>query len=156
MFITNNSPLFHLWQKENLAKHQKVSKYYDHDSRHKPDFRKQFFASLDQKAIRLSGVKTIRHQSFTICSPVYLRKHPMITVKTSHIKIAVDISQSLLSLIIKTISHTSSLTSNTKIFKKILKNSKPHTHYFINYRFIPNYSPNKLTKKLFDGNLLIN
>ena len=31
MFITNNQPLFQLWWKENLVKHQKVSKYYDHD-----------------------------------------------------------------------------------------------------------------------------
>ena len=31
MFITNNHPSFQLWWKENLFKHQKVSKYYDHD-----------------------------------------------------------------------------------------------------------------------------
>ena len=29
MFITNNCTLFHLWWKENLVKHQKVSKYYE-------------------------------------------------------------------------------------------------------------------------------
>ena len=33
MFITNNHASFHLWGKENLVKHQKVSKYYDHDYR---------------------------------------------------------------------------------------------------------------------------
>ena len=31
MFISNNSSLFHLWRKENLVKHQKVSKYYEND-----------------------------------------------------------------------------------------------------------------------------
>ena len=31
IFITNNHDSFHLWWKENLAKHQKVSKYYDQD-----------------------------------------------------------------------------------------------------------------------------
>ena len=30
-FITNNHLLLHLCWKENLVKHQKVSKYYDHD-----------------------------------------------------------------------------------------------------------------------------
>ena len=29
MFIANNRDSFHLWWKENLVKHQKVSKYYD-------------------------------------------------------------------------------------------------------------------------------
>ena len=33
MFITNNHASFHLWGKENLAKHQKISKYYDYDCR---------------------------------------------------------------------------------------------------------------------------
>ena len=31
MFITNNHTSFYLWRKENLVKHQKVSKYYDCD-----------------------------------------------------------------------------------------------------------------------------
>ena len=31
MFITNNDALFHLWWKENLAKYQKVSKFYIHE-----------------------------------------------------------------------------------------------------------------------------
>ena len=30
MFITNNCTLFHLWRKENLVKHQKLSKYDNH------------------------------------------------------------------------------------------------------------------------------
>ena len=30
-FITNNRASFRLWWKENSEKHQKVSKYYDHD-----------------------------------------------------------------------------------------------------------------------------
>ena len=29
MFITNSRALFQLWRKENLVKHQKVSKYYE-------------------------------------------------------------------------------------------------------------------------------
>ena len=31
MFVTNNHASFHLWWKENLVKHQEVSKYYVHD-----------------------------------------------------------------------------------------------------------------------------
>ena len=31
IFISNNRPLFHLWWKENLVKHEKVSKYYEID-----------------------------------------------------------------------------------------------------------------------------
>ena len=31
MFITNNHASFHLWSKDNLVKHQKVSKYYDQE-----------------------------------------------------------------------------------------------------------------------------
>ena len=30
-FISNNYVLFYLWQKENLVKYQKASKYYDQD-----------------------------------------------------------------------------------------------------------------------------
>ena len=33
MFITKNHALIHLWWKENLATHQKVSKSYSHDCR---------------------------------------------------------------------------------------------------------------------------
>ena len=35
MFINNNYVSFHLWWEENWVKHQKVSKYYDHDFRWK-------------------------------------------------------------------------------------------------------------------------
>ena len=31
MFIINSPASFDLWLKENLVKHQKVSKYYEHD-----------------------------------------------------------------------------------------------------------------------------
>ena len=31
MFLSNNRPSFQLWWKENLLKHQKVSKYYETD-----------------------------------------------------------------------------------------------------------------------------
>ena len=33
MFISNNRPSLHLWWKENLVKHRKVSKYYETDCR---------------------------------------------------------------------------------------------------------------------------
>ena len=33
MFISNNRASFHLWSKENLVKHQRVSKYYENDCR---------------------------------------------------------------------------------------------------------------------------
>ena len=33
IFVTNNQALFHFWWKENLLKHQKVSKYYEHGCR---------------------------------------------------------------------------------------------------------------------------
>ena len=33
MFINNNHASFHFWWKENLVKHQKVSKYYENDCR---------------------------------------------------------------------------------------------------------------------------
>ena len=31
MYLSNNCASFHLWWKENLVKHQKVSKYYEND-----------------------------------------------------------------------------------------------------------------------------
>ena len=34
MFITNNRASYHLWWKETLVKHQKVSKYYENDCRY--------------------------------------------------------------------------------------------------------------------------
>ena len=33
MFISNKRTSFHLWRKENLVRHQKVSIYYENDSR---------------------------------------------------------------------------------------------------------------------------
>ena len=33
MLINNNHASFHLWQKKNLVKHQKVTKYYKNGSR---------------------------------------------------------------------------------------------------------------------------
>ena len=39
MFISNNRPSFHLWGKENLVKHQKVSKYYENDCRYTKQYR---------------------------------------------------------------------------------------------------------------------
>ena len=49
-FVTNNQSLFHLWWKENLVKHQKLSKYY-----------KQGCRSLEQKVAKgyYKSIKTI-------------------------------------------------------------------------------------------------
>ena len=78
----------------------------------------------------LLGVKTIRHQSFAILSPVFVPKHAMILVNFDNfdnlIKIAAENSYSVLPFIIRTIPHTSSFTNVTKIHKTFLKNSKPH------------------------------
>ena len=107
-------------------------------------------------------MKTRRHQSFTILLPVNIRRHPMIIVNTSHqnfdnsIKIAAENSYSILPLVTRTISHTSSFTSVTKIHKKFPKNSKPHVHTLLHKQaFMLKYFPNKLTKTPFDGYFLI-
>ena len=42
------------------------------------------FSSRSQTSIYLSGVKTIRHQSFIILFPAYIHKHFMIIVNISH------------------------------------------------------------------------
>ena len=53
-FISNNRELFHLWWKENLVNHQKVSKYYENDCRiclHKfLKFLRYFLISYDPKS----------------------------------------------------------------------------------------------------------
>ena len=41
MFISNNRASFHFWGKENLVKHQKVSKYYENDCRN--EFQQKHF-----------------------------------------------------------------------------------------------------------------
>ena len=45
-FITNNLASFHLRCKENLVKHQKVSKYYDNDCRYRSESRKTYILRL--------------------------------------------------------------------------------------------------------------
>ena len=62
-------------------------------------------------------MKVIHRQSFTIFLSVYTRKYSMIIVNTS---------QLVMSLILKTISHTSSFKSITKILKNDFKNAMPH------------------------------
>ena len=42
MFISNSRTIFHLWWKENLVKHEKVSKYYEDDCRSNKGFRAQW------------------------------------------------------------------------------------------------------------------
>ena len=53
-------------------------------------------------------MKTMHHQSFTILSPVYIRKHPMLIVNTSHQnnskRKAAENSKSVPQLLIRTIS----------------------------------------------------
>ena len=50
MFLSNNDALFHLWWKQNLIKHQKVSKYYQNDAeftdRYSPQYGMLTFLSL--------------------------------------------------------------------------------------------------------------
>ena len=64
IFIINNHNSFHLWWKENLVKHQKVSKYYDWDCSNKNvNFATQFclgsisnkFNYVDAEEISLKG-----------------------------------------------------------------------------------------------------
>ena len=46
IFSTNSHALFYLWRKENLVRHQKVSKYYDHDCKFWEALKTSYF---DQK-----------------------------------------------------------------------------------------------------------
>ena len=48
MFISNNRTSFHLWWKEDLAKHWKVSKYYETDCRYQISAQTDNFDFLDQ------------------------------------------------------------------------------------------------------------
>ena len=54
MFINNNHALFHLWGEENLLKHRKVWKYYDHDCSLKLDIDKLNIENLKTFPIDLS------------------------------------------------------------------------------------------------------
>ena len=60
MFVTNNWALFHLWWKEDLVKHQKVSKYYENDCL-------QNFLLLFMSLLTASIVKTVKFRmEFTL------------------------------------------------------------------------------------------
>ena len=60
MFVTNNWALFHLWWKEDLVKHQKVSKYYEKDCL-------QNFLMLFMSLLTASIVKTVKFRmEFTL------------------------------------------------------------------------------------------
>ena len=57
MCITNNHASFHLWLKENLIKHQKVSKYYDVDYKNLKNFVAPFFYGWCSAATRLEPLR---------------------------------------------------------------------------------------------------
>ena len=126
-------------------------------------FRKQFFSWRSQKLIYLSELKTIHHQSFTILSPVYIRKYPMKIVNTSHqnlIKVAVENSYSVLLLLIRTISQTSSFTNITRIrareSSKNFSEIQNHTYKLLHKpAFIPRQIDNKSTKTPYGGHFRI-
>ena len=119
-------------------------------------FKNNFFFRSQSSFI--SGVKTICHQYFTIPLPAY--KHLMIIVNTLHqildnsVKIAAENSYSVLSLMIRRISHTSLFTNVTKILKKFSK-IKNHMYTLHKPVFIAKYFSNKLTKTPLRGQLLI-
>ena len=48
--MNNNRPSFHLWRRENLVKHKKVSKYYEKDSLQ--NFLSLFMSLLTAKFVR--------------------------------------------------------------------------------------------------------
>ena len=112
-------------------------------------FKNNFFFRSQSSFI--SGVKTICHQYFTIPLPAY--KHLMIIVNTLHqildnsVKIAAENSYSVLSLMIRRISHTSLFTNVTKILKKFSK-IKNHSIHFISQCPYLNISPIKLQRHL--------
>ena len=54
MFISNNRPSLPLWWKENLVKHQQVSKYYENDS--PQNFLLVFKFSIPTKFVRNSHI----------------------------------------------------------------------------------------------------
>ena len=104
----------------------------------------------------LLGVKTIRHQSFTILSSVFVRKHPMIIVNFNEfdnlIKIAAENSYSVLPLIIRTFPCSQTSRKSWRSFSKI----QNHTHTLLHKpAFILKYFSNKLTETPFDGYFLI-
>ena len=82
----------------------------------------------------------VRSENHTILSQVCMRIHHKIIVNAP-----------VLSIIIKTISHTSSFPNITKIFKKVLQNVNiTHIHTQLHkLAFIPIYFSNKSTKTTF-------
>ena len=57
MCITNNHASFRLWLKENLVKHQKVSKYYDQDYKNLKLCGPSFFYRWASAATRLEPLR---------------------------------------------------------------------------------------------------
>ena len=62
MFITNNHASFHLWGKENLVKHQKVSIYYEQDC----SFKLIDFFSIN-KQITIITIVVQNREKFCLC-----------------------------------------------------------------------------------------
>ena len=61
MFVSNNRASFHLWCKENLVKHSKVSKYYENDCGYikesKRNFASNFLFQNARKMRKTTGKK---------------------------------------------------------------------------------------------------
>lgn len=77
-------------------------------------FYELFSFSKGQNSAYLSGVKTIRYQSFNILLPVSIHMYLIVIVVTSH--------QNFNDSMKIAFSHTSLFTNLTKIIKKVLKN----------------------------------
>ena len=69
IFITNNRVSFHLWWNENLVKHRKVSKYYNHDCLQNSPllFMSLWTAQVVKSSQILAGIYFI----------FFLKKHPI-------------------------------------------------------------------------------
>ena len=98
--------------------------------------------------VYLPRVKTIRHQSFTILSPVLYCKNLMVIVNASHQnfdnakKIGRKKSQPVFSLVIRAILHNPSFANIAKNLQTIPQKFKTtRTHYFISQRSYLNISP---------------
>ena len=74
MFVSNNRASFHLWCKENLVEHLKVSKYYENDCRYikesKRNFASNFLFQTARKMHKTIGTKlrqlTVYKNSFPL------------------------------------------------------------------------------------------
>ena len=68
MFISNKRTSVHLWRKENLVKHQKVSKYYENDCRYIK--RRVYICDGPNNTCHADGNDKLNHMSF-LCIIAY-------------------------------------------------------------------------------------